>query len=302
MHDERVFILIVTYNARNWLPLCCPRAEELPAGWTVLAVDNASTDGTPELLAAGYPHVRLIRNKENLGFGQANNQGLRLALDEQAAYVFLLNQDAEIPPNDIKTMIAAHKAHPEYLVISPLQMNGQGTSFDHSFARLLTAELGSGFATREPGPDPAELWPVRQGIAAAWLLPREALTDIGGFNPLFYHYGEDEDYVNRVLYHGGKVGVSPRAAMRHHRDQRNKAKKAVDSRLIDRFIDLANPARPAPGACAIVRTCLRPLAKQLFKGKFSLLAFLFRACRELMRGDAPGSIRGQSRRRGAAFL
>lgn len=301
MATERVVILIVTYNAENWLPVCCPKAEELPEGWSVVVVDNASSDGTLELLRH-YPHVRLIAGDKNLGFGRANNQGLRLALEDGADYVFLLNQDAEIPIDGIRTLIAAHKAHPEYLIISPMQLNGPGTAFDSSFARLIRTELGAEYREEDLArAGETDLLPVRQGIAAAWLLPREALETVGGFSPVFYHYGEDEDYVNRVLFHGGKAGISPHAAARHHREQRPR-KKSLDSRLIDRFIEMANPAGPAPGKARVLGVCLKPVLRQLVKGRTDMAAFILRSCRELLRGDAPGSVRDTARQKGRSFL
>lgn len=298
-YDDTVHILIVTYNARIWLRVCCKGTEKLPRSWRVTLVDNASSDGTADTVEREYPHIRLIRVTENLGFGRANNLGLRLALDEGADYVYLLNQDAEISASGIAELIRLHKKYPECRIISPLHRNGDGSALDYSFARFC-AQSGLEYLA-----DCAEVQEdilfTDWGIAAGWLLPRASLLETGGFSPLFFHYGEDEDYVNRVRFHGGKVAVAPGVSMLHHRTEKTK-KKTLDSRFIDRLIAMADPGLPAPPPHTVARHFARPVLRQLSRGNFSLASFLVRSCRELMRGDAPGSPRDAARRKESAFL
>lgn len=310
MHGATVHILTVTYNAKQWLPVCCYDREELPANWRMVVVDNASTDGTADAVEKEYPHVRLIRSRENLGFGRANNLGLQEALNDGADYVFLLNQDAEIPVSGLAELIRLHAAHPECRIISPVHCNGDGSALDYSFARFCATQ-GPDITTvppRVPGSDGGssegaarELLPADWGIAAGWLLPRATLLEIGGFSPLFFHYGEDEDFVNRVLFHGGKIAIAPGVGMRHHRTEKAK-KKSLDSRFLDRLIEMADPGRPALSPLHVARYFAGPVFRQLTKGNSALAAFLMRSCRELMRGDAPGSARATAQSKGAAFL
>ncbi|MDL2271725.1 glycosyltransferase family 2 protein [Desulfovibrio sp. OttesenSCG-928-I05] len=313
MHGATVHILTVTYNAKQWLPVCCHTRDALPENWRMVVVDNASTDGTTDAVEKDYPHVHLIRSRENLGFGRANNLGLREALESGADYVFLLNQDAEISIDGLAELIRLHAAHPECRIISPVQYNGEGSALDYSFARFCAVNgpeipVVPGSPALSPTPvaggaarDTAELLYADWGIAAGWLLPRATLQEIGGFNPLFFHYGEDEDYVNRVRFHGGKIAIAPAVAMRHHRTEKAK-KKTLDSRFLDRLIEMADPGRPALSPLRVARYFANPVFRQLCKGNTALAAFLVRSCRELMRGDAPGSVRDTIRRKGATFL
>ncbi|HOT65137.1 MAG TPA: glycosyltransferase, partial [Dysgonamonadaceae bacterium] len=100
--EQSICVIIVSYNFETWIDRCIPsiQASTLPA--TILVVDNASQDRTYEIIRNRYPEVVLIENKENLGFGKANNIGMRYALEKGFDYVFLLNQDAWLEPNALE--------------------------------------------------------------------------------------------------------------------------------------------------------------------------------------------------------
>src|SRR5512134_1804075 len=73
-------LIVVAYNSANLLPACLQAlAETKDVSYEVIVVDNASRDGTPDLIAERYPDVRLLTSRENLGFGRACNQGARMA-------------------------------------------------------------------------------------------------------------------------------------------------------------------------------------------------------------------------------
>ena len=93
-----VKIIIVTYNGMQWLARCLSSC----IGYDVIVVDNASTDKTITFIKENFPDVKLIKQNSNLGFGQANNIGLSIALKEDVDYIFLLNQDAYLQPETIK--------------------------------------------------------------------------------------------------------------------------------------------------------------------------------------------------------
>ena len=90
----KILTIIVTYNGMKWLDRCLGSLRESSLKTDVVAVDNGSTDGTPEYIAANFPEVQLHCTGENLGFGRANNVGLQKAVAEGYDYVYLLNQDA----------------------------------------------------------------------------------------------------------------------------------------------------------------------------------------------------------------
>jgi GT2 family glycosyltransferase len=217
-----IFVVIVTYNGSQWLNECLTSLFESSIAVQVVLVDNNSADNSLEI-ASQFPGVRTFASKENLGFGKANNAGIQYALDEGADYIFLLNQDAWVRPDTIKRLVEASKNHPEYYVLSPLHLEGSETKLDMNFQHYASPEncrnLLSDLAVDRK--QLKEVYETRFVNAALWLIPRRCLLEVGGFDPLFAHYGEDNDFIKRVNYHGYKVGICPDAFGVHDRPQRN---------------------------------------------------------------------------------
>jgi glycosyltransferase involved in cell wall biosynthesis len=185
-----------------------------------LVVDNASTDRTLDILAREFPAARVLEQDRNLGFGQANNVGMRYAHEAGADYVFLLNQDAYLYPGTIRELVEAQQSQPQYGILSPLQLNGRGTALDAKFSRKVAKHHGEALTASlvKSGAAPPRMLEVRFVNAAAWLISRECLDKTGLFHPLFYHYGEDNNYCSRAQYLGFKTGVYTGARVLHDRD------------------------------------------------------------------------------------
>lgn len=211
----KVLTLIVSYNFEPWMDRCLNSLSASEHPTDVLVVDNGSTDRTRERIGRDFPHVRLIENGRNLGFGCANNIGLRIALAEGYDAVFLLNQDAWIKDDTIGTLCELSARHPDYGILSPVHMDGSGRQLDRGFAAY------AGINKKRPLESLTEELVECPFINAAfWWIPVPVLRTVGGFSPLFYHYGEDKDYVNRLHFHGLKVGYSPRIFGFHDRAYR----------------------------------------------------------------------------------
>ena len=192
---DKVLVIIVTYNAHDWIHQCLNSVDM--DRYDAFVVDNASTDDTLSILHTEYPKALVREMDKNLGFGQANNIGLRYALDNGYDYVFLLNQDAWLLPDTIDKLIATQKQHPEYWVLSPLQMNTKQGGIERQFAVYLTR-----FCVDIHADDVQE---VGFCNAAAWLMTIEGIKIVGGFDPIFPHYGEDTDFLQRVTFYKGKI-------------------------------------------------------------------------------------------------
>jgi GT2 family glycosyltransferase len=202
---------------------------------SIIVIDNGSTDGTNQLVENQYPMVRLVQIATNLGFGQANNIGLRMAMEEQADYAFLLNQDAWLQPGALEYLVEMAKSNSEYGVLSPVHLNGKGDALEYSFSNFIAPKNCPGLYS-----DALLQYPMKPVYetsfvnAAAWLLPRRTLEMVGGFDPIFFHYGEDDNYVQRLHYHNLKVGVCPKAFIYHdkeHQEPTDLHKKLMERKL-----------------------------------------------------------------------
>ena len=217
MKDKNICVIIVTYNGMKWIEKCLHDVLLSDVNPNVIIVDNGSTDGTIEFIENKYPGMEMIKSTTNLGFGQANNVGIIKAYKSQADYVFLLNQDGYVEKDTIRKLIEFNQTHPEYGVLSPQQMNGRGTALDKKFENIvLNRKCIIGSFTNSGTP----VYNVYFVMAAFWLISTECLKKVGVFDPLFFHYGEDGDYLNRVRYHGFKVGVVMDSIGYHDRHER----------------------------------------------------------------------------------
>jgi GT2 family glycosyltransferase len=199
----------------QWLARCLISC----IGYDVIVVDNASTDKTITFIKENFPDVKLIKQNSNLGFGQANNIGLSIALKEDVDYIFLLNQDAYLQPHTISTLIEVHKSNKDFGVISPIHLNGDGSNLDKNFSSYIKVSDALFFDSLK-GKYNDDIYEVPFVNAAAWLLPSKTLETIGGFDPIFYHYGEDDNYCQRVLFHSLKIGIVPSTYIFHDREDR----------------------------------------------------------------------------------
>lgn len=226
----KVYVIVVTYNGKKWIQKCLDSLYTSEIQPEIIVVDNASDDGTETLIKEDFPKVILIELKENIGFGRANNVGLSQALKNQCDYVFLMNQDVQVFPQTIGRLLEVSRNNENYGIISPVHLDGLGRKLDQSFIYYLKKsnknKLLSDLLIRN---DLEELYDFEMINAAAWLLPVKTLKVVGGFNPMFFLYGEDDNYCQRVLYHGLKIGVVPNSFILHDSENNNLIQPAKGS-------------------------------------------------------------------------
>ena len=229
---KKVLVIIVTYNSMRWLERCL---GSIPAWADAYVWDNDSTDGSAAFVEANYPKVKLIRSAENLGFSRPNNLGMQWAVDHGYDYVYLLNSDAWLEAGALEKLVAASESHPEYGVLSPLQMTDGYKELDKQFAKRCPVVAGH------------DVYEVERVMAAHWLMPVDVIKRIGLFaEDLFPHWGQDDEWCQRLHFFGLKVGVIPEARGVHDRAYRKEPVETLVKRnyYTGSLVRLCNPARP----------------------------------------------------------
>lgn len=248
MSKVNIYVIIVTYNAMQWIDRCLGSLRQSSIPLTPIIIDNGSKDETVAYIRAHFPEAVLLVQEKNLGFGQGNNVGIRYALAHEATHVLLLNQDAWIDPEMIERLLQQddHKS-----LLSPVHLTGEGDAIDANFRKNAIgrseeyqryiedqkAGITSKYATKEIN-------------AACWFLPREVLEEIGGFNPLFFHYAEDNDYLQRLHYHGKGVYFVSGTHCYHDRAH-VPAKKPTEQLMYQQLILRAVDINYTPFVCTL---------------------------------------------------
>ncbi|MBC7850699.1 MAG: glycosyltransferase family 2 protein, partial [Chitinophagaceae bacterium] len=201
---KKIITILVTYNGSTWIDKCIQSVLTSSCASDIIVIDNASSDDTVAIIRQRYPQVELHCSEKNLGFGKANNIGIKRAIALKADFVLLLNQDAWIESGTLQTLVDAINKNSMLGIVSPLHLNGAGTGLDRLFYQYLLRSDADQFLTDKfLGKDrPDALINTRFVNAACWLVDLACVRAVGGFDPFFFHYGEDRNYAHRVIYKG----------------------------------------------------------------------------------------------------
>ena len=238
-------IIVVSFNTRAVLDACLSSLSSappsIPHGITV--VDNASTDGTVDALRARWPAVRLICAGRNLGFGAANNLGIRQAATE---FVLLLNSDTVVPAGAVDTLVRELESDPDAVAVGPRLVGADGRP-ELSFGPMMgpftelrqkilgrlydrgwpaAVRLVSRMTARRHCPD----W-----VSGACLLVRRSDALAAGlFDERYFLYAEDVDFCAALRATGRHILFTPEAEVAHLRGASGRGRAAETNRAYRR--------------------------------------------------------------------
>ena len=223
-----VSILIVSWNTRDLLARCLAtvsaEARRLGPGLVeTCVVDNASSDGSAWMVREGFPGVRLLDNRVNVGFARATNQAIR---DSTGRYLLLLNPDTEVAPGALEALVRFMDEHPRAGAAGARLFNPDGTLQPSCHpAPALSRELWRLFHLDA-------LWPYACYPMATWdlhtprqvdvvqgaclMVRRSALNDVGLLDEDYFIYSEEVDLCRRLRRRGWQVYWVPQAAVLHY--------------------------------------------------------------------------------------
>jgi asparagine synthase (glutamine-hydrolysing) len=221
-------LVIVNWNTREKLQDCLDsiRKHLSSVSHEVLVVDNDSSDGSPEMVEEEFPEVRLIRNEDNIGFGRANNQAMRLARGE---WFLLLNSDTLLTDDSVARLFERIRQEAKPVVAHCRLVLPDGRT-QHSAYRFPSLRLSAfealGFYKFMPRErvgttllsgywDYDEERDVDWVAGAFMLMPREVFDQTGGFDESLFMYGEDMEWCYRIHEGGWPIRYYPDASVMH---------------------------------------------------------------------------------------
>lgn len=245
-----VSVIVVSWNSREFLPGCLASvaAQTWPRVETIV-VDNGSSDGSADLVAARFPGVLLVRNPRNEGFCRANNAGL---MRSGGVFILCLNADAVLEPDFLERALPAFAADPSVGVVAGKIRRFDGVTLDSAGQVLTRArrirDRGYGLPDDGRWDAPGE---VDSACGAVALYRRSAIDAIsaGGafFDESFFAFGEDMDVSWRARRAGWKVRYEPAARARHYRG----GSQARPASALERLFQM--PRRPPEIQAHIVK-------------------------------------------------
>jgi len=240
-------ICIVNWNTREYLRETLASVESYPADISqeVIVVDNASIDGSSEMIRTEFPSVRIIENSTNVGYAEGNNQALTASSGD---YLLLLNPDVRVLPHTLNNSLSVAQELPEFgaLGIKQIGPDGKVQSSLRTFpdpmgvfceviglSRLFphSSELAS---YRMAWFDYSRTTEVDQPMATFLLTSRSVYEEVGGMDPAFPIFFNDVDWCYRVKAIGKKIYYTNRAEIVHYGGagtrKANRAKMAKESK------------------------------------------------------------------------
>ena len=260
-------ILIVTFNTADELANCLAslRDHRPAVSHDIVVVDNASTDGTVDMVRSNWPGVRLIASPRNVGFASANNLGIRAVASEM---VLLLNSDTLVCAGAIDTLVSELRARPDLSAIGPRIVDPQG-QVELSFGRMMgpfnelrqkclvtlharhvgpVSRLVERRTSRPQFPD----W-----ISGACLLVRRADALAAGLlDERYFLYAEDVDFCAALRARGQAIGFTPAATIVHLRGASRRTRPEATEQAYRRS-QIAFYDKHHPGWAGILRLYLR---------------------------------------------
>jgi GT2 family glycosyltransferase len=224
-----ISVVIVSWNATDYLEECLASLFGLGLPWSteVIVIDNASSDGSPEMVRQRFPEVVLIQNSDNLGFAKANNIGIRRCTGK---YVALVNSDVHVLRNCMEQLVEHLASNRRIGMVGPRIIGGDGKHQNsyrgfprlwNMFCRGLALDrllpnvpLFSGYLLSYSVPESPT--PVEILSGCFLVVRREALQAVGLLDEAFFIYGEDMDWCKRFWQAGWSVEFVPAAESIHY--------------------------------------------------------------------------------------
>lgn len=245
-------IIMVSYNTRDILRTALEKVyrQSQFQNFEVIVVDNASHDGSPDMVAAEFPQVKLIRHDQNGGFAAGNNLGIAIA---QGEYILLLNSDAYVFDDSLVETVRFMEQHPETGIMGAQLVCEDGSpqpsarQFPTPWQKL---RVLSGVESRHSSyetyydyytageddhPEPREVGWVP---GTYFMIRRDVIDEIGGLDERFFMYFEEVDYCLRATKAGWKVVFNPTIPIIHLGGQSSLATKKEVSRTGKQLVDI----------------------------------------------------------------
>lgn len=224
-----VTILVLNYCSLDDTLGCVASIRKIDyANYKLLVIDNNSPDSSGTELQKLVPPGEFMQLKKNYGYTGGNNRGIKRAIENGSDYILIINPDVRLPTTALQDYVEIVLKDSRIAALNSIQLQEDGKSIDNSFAARLLPELGyrkcdidySGFPTTIES---------KSLFGAALFISTEAIKKVGGFDPLYFAYGEESDLCARLRMHGYKLIITNKSPIKH---LRTNYKKTLSDKIL----------------------------------------------------------------------
>jgi GT2 family glycosyltransferase len=213
----KISVVILNWNGKNYIEKCLDSVAKLEMDdfeIEIIVVDNASSDGSPELVEKKYPDIKVLKNKNNLGYSGGNNVGLKDAIQNGADYVLVLNPDTLVDKNLLVELLTTFNSGKQIGIVGPKIYFAKG--YEYHKERYEEKDLGKVIFYAGGIVDWKNILASHRGVdevdngqyemaddtgfitGCAMMISKEVISKIGYFDEKYFLYWEDNDYCQRA--------------------------------------------------------------------------------------------------------
>ena len=245
-----VYVLVLNYCTYEDTVACVNKIKKIEYdNYRVIVIDNKSPDGSGDRLSSVINPDEFIQFEKNLGYAGANNRGIEIALKNGADYIFVVNPDIRLEPCSMREYVQIMEANPEIGALNPVQLSSPTGPVDQRFIASVLKGMVENEIFGKINSD--LLLEVKTLFGASLFISKGAIETVGGFDPLYFAYGEEEDFCRRLKYFNYKLAVtfkSPVIHLRNYNDQKiNKFRDFL--RLKGRYLFILKDINREPLKC-----------------------------------------------------
>lgn len=217
-----VYFIVLNYCSFEDTVACVKSIKDVNyQNYKLLVLDNDSPDGSGKLLSQNIDREEFIQLANNIGYAGGNNYAIEIALSKNAEYVFIVNPDIRIPSNSLRAYVFEMEKNPDIGALNPVQMSPEIGTLDSRFRNSVLRELSDDEIESNLGR--GILHEVPMLLGAGLLLSRKSILKVGGFDPLYFAYGEEVDLCRRMKNFGFKLCVIYKYPVVHLRSYADKS-------------------------------------------------------------------------------
>jgi GT2 family glycosyltransferase len=224
MAEPLVISIILNTNRREDTLECLDSlSKQSYANQRVIVLDNHSTDGSVEAIQSKFPEVEIIHIKKNLGYAGNNNVGIQAALEQNASWIFVLNEDTILAPNCLEELVMVGLSDQNIGILGPMVYHHDEPEIIQSAGGVLT-KYWEGVHIAQNEPDQNQFTKPRHVdwiSGCAILFKREAIKEVGVLDVRFFYYWEETEWCVRTGKAGWNIIHVPSAKLWHKGVQRN---------------------------------------------------------------------------------